>query len=124
MNAPSIDYTRNEKMNIITNIKNMIYPDYRTDMNEICNEIISSIPNSSIVGINKDHNGIILSFNCNSSNVTKYDIEDITIKILRDYIIQKCGYNFSVMDFLSSDENVKTLFRVMFIKCMSFSIII
>ena len=129
MQSPSICIDYNEKMKTISDIKKIFYNAYMNDsihkdIQDICSEITSSIPNSTLVGINKDHNGIVLSFLCDSINVNKIDIENSMIRIIRDFVAFKSNYNFEIISFMRLDENVKMLFKTMIIKGTSFTVII
>ena len=130
MLSPSVNIDYKERMKMISDIKKIFYDTYmndslyKRDIHDICSEISSSIPNSSLVGINKDHNGIILSFLCDSQNVNKLDVDNIMIRIIRDFVALKSNYSFDIMSFIRFDENVKLLFRTMIIKGKSFTVII
>ena len=66
--------------------KKALYNNYKEPNNyvDIADEISHSIPNCSISGITKCHDGIHLSFNYESSKTNTSDIENAASSILSD----------------------------------------
>ena len=112
----------------ILEIKRVLYSMYDREIATIATisgEVTIRIPNTKVQGIIKDHNGITLSFLCDSPNIDKDDIQDITTNILYEFI-----YHFmwnrldtNIIPYISL-ELISNLFKVMYCRGMSFSIVI
>ena len=113
---------------LVLTIKRIIYNMYDrkvVNIAAISSEVTIRIPNTKVQGISKDHNGITLSFLCDSDMVTKQDIENITMNIMYDFIQHSIINRLSPEEINEINEEViYNLFNVMYCRGRSFSIVI
>ena len=117
---------------VFKGIKRLFYESYVENINSIVEfaaEIANGIPSCKVAGVNKDHNGISLSFYCDSMAVTNEDISRSVVDAIKGFLYNGTFPNNKIdlrdlIAFVDDDMNAKSLFGIMLVRGKSFSVII
>ena len=113
---------------VFKSIKRLFYESYVENINSIVEfaaEIANGIPSCKVAGVNKDHNGISLSFYCDSMAVTNEDISRSVVDAIKGFLYNGTFPNKNdLIVFANDDMNAKSLFGIMLVRGKSFSVII
>ena len=107
--------------------KRLFYDAFENDIHSIttiASEISNEIPSCRISSISKTHNGISLSFSCESIFVSKDDIENAAANAINDFFYTNQNMSQEIIDYISSEEVLKSLFHIMIIRGVSFTLLI
>ncbi len=92
---------------------------------DLATEISNNICSCSVGGISKDAVGLHLNFSCSSMNVNQNDIKLAIVHSIKNILYSDTFANdATITDFLSNDNNIYNLFSIMYVRGLSFTIII
>ena len=126
------------EVNELSFIKKILYESYAIHkdyslISDISNEIYNMIPYCSFNGFEISHDGIHLNFKCSNMDINKDDIEKATSYAIRNILLQNRFGRINppmsilpnnVVNYLNNNENYESLFSVMFVRGMMFTVII